>query len=155
MEGKNVAEVLPVSLASLAETFTEVKMDIPFDKRGQELTLEEVRKYYDGIRTYRVTEVMEGKAVTFTAEDISTKIHDCTDKHDDDSIVIAGYPDGSITAHRVGGTFDDPDYPTGEFVVLAETSDREYDWRFPYEDATIEEIIKQEGLEDVIHAFKN
>lgn len=154
LKGKNVAGVLPVSLASFTETFTEVKMDLPANKRGQELSLEEVKMYADGIRTYKVIEHV-AKTVTFTAEDIAYEIMSCTDKHDEDSIVIAGYPNGSIVTHRVGSTFDSPDHPVGDFVVLAETTDREDEWRFPYEDATIAQIIEKERLKDVIHTFNS
>ena len=55
VRGKDVIGVLPLSLASLANTVTEVKLDIPAEKRGQELSLEEVRAYARGIVTYEVT----------------------------------------------------------------------------------------------------
>lgn len=41
----HVIGVLPHHLSCLTSSYTEVPMDIPFDKRGQELTLEDMRLY--------------------------------------------------------------------------------------------------------------
>ena len=43
--GKHVIGVLPLRLASLAASITEVPLDIPAELRGQELTIEQVRQY--------------------------------------------------------------------------------------------------------------
>ena len=45
VEGKHVIGVLPLRLASLAASITEVPLDIPAELRGQELTIEQVRQY--------------------------------------------------------------------------------------------------------------
>jgi putative CRISPR-associated protein (TIGR02620 family) len=57
VQGKDVIGVLPLHLATLAKSVTEVQLDLPPDARGRELSLEELRKYYRGVRTYIVTEV--------------------------------------------------------------------------------------------------
>ena len=57
--GRPVVGVLPLHLASLAESITEVVLDIPADKRGQELTAAEVRQFMKGLRTYVVQEASE------------------------------------------------------------------------------------------------
>ena len=43
--GKDVIGVLPLRLASLASSVTEVPMDIPAELRGQELSLEQVEAF--------------------------------------------------------------------------------------------------------------
>jgi len=43
--GKHVIGVLPLRLAALAASVTEVPLDIPAELRGQELTVEQVRQY--------------------------------------------------------------------------------------------------------------
>ena len=43
--GKDVIGVLPLRLAVLARTVTEVPMDIPPEMRGKELTLAQVEKF--------------------------------------------------------------------------------------------------------------
>jgi putative CRISPR-associated protein (TIGR02620 family) len=43
--GKHVIGVLPMRLAALAASVTEVPLDIPAELRGHELTLEQVRQY--------------------------------------------------------------------------------------------------------------
>jgi putative CRISPR-associated protein (TIGR02620 family) len=55
VKGKHVIGVLPLSLAVVAESVTEVPMSIPAELRGQELTLEQMRMYGGKPRTYRVT----------------------------------------------------------------------------------------------------
>jgi putative CRISPR-associated protein (TIGR02620 family) len=45
VEGKHVIGVLPLRLASLAASITEIPLDIPAELRGQELTIEQVRQY--------------------------------------------------------------------------------------------------------------
>jgi hypothetical protein len=57
--GRPVVGVLPLHLASLAESITEVVLDLPADKRGQELTAAEVRQFMKGLRTYVVQSVDE------------------------------------------------------------------------------------------------
>lgn len=57
IKGKHVIGVLPLSLACLAASITEVTLDIPFALRGQELTLEQLKEFYIGERTYKVKEI--------------------------------------------------------------------------------------------------
>jgi putative CRISPR-associated protein (TIGR02620 family) len=45
VEDKHVIGVLPLHLAALAATVTEVPLDIPAELRGQELDLEQVRAF--------------------------------------------------------------------------------------------------------------
>ena len=45
VDGKHVIGVLPLRLAALAASVTEVPLDIPAELRGQELTVEQVRQY--------------------------------------------------------------------------------------------------------------
>jgi putative CRISPR-associated protein (TIGR02620 family) len=57
VKGKHVIGVLPLRLAFLAERVTEVPLDIPAEKRGKELNLEEVQKYAGKPTTYAVANV--------------------------------------------------------------------------------------------------
>jgi hypothetical protein len=54
VKGKHVIGILPHHLSCLTASITEVALDIPEDKRGQELSIEELRLYYKGFATYRV-----------------------------------------------------------------------------------------------------
>ena len=51
---KDVIGVLPMHLAALTKSITEIPLEIPADLRGKELTLEEVRKYAGPPVTYVV-----------------------------------------------------------------------------------------------------
>lgn len=57
--GAHVYGVLPLHLAAHAAKVTEVSLSVPAEKRGQELTLEEVKTYYRGIVTYKVEKIEE------------------------------------------------------------------------------------------------
>lgn len=57
--GRDVVGVLPLSLAALATSVTEVVMDIPVELRGKELSLEQVRACAKGVARY----VVQGSAV--------------------------------------------------------------------------------------------
>lgn len=57
VRGRHVIGVLPLSLASLAESVTEVPLSLPPELRGVELTLEQVREYAGRPVTYKVTAV--------------------------------------------------------------------------------------------------
>jgi len=59
VRGRDVIGVLPLHLASLAKSVTEVQLDLPPDARGKELSLEEMKKYFRGIKKYVVIEVEE------------------------------------------------------------------------------------------------
>ena len=45
VQGKHVIGVLPLRLAALAASVTEVPLDLPVELRGKELSLKEIRKY--------------------------------------------------------------------------------------------------------------
>lgn len=55
VRGKDVIGVLPLSLAVLTNTITEVVLEVPRELRGTELTLSQVREYARGVVTYKVT----------------------------------------------------------------------------------------------------
>jgi hypothetical protein len=57
VSGKHVCGVLPLRLASLALSITEVTLVVPEDKRGAELTENDIREYATGISTYKVSRV--------------------------------------------------------------------------------------------------
>jgi putative CRISPR-associated protein (TIGR02620 family) len=57
VRGRNVCGVLPHSLSSICETFTEVPLRLPPELRGQELTLEQLREYSGEPVTYRVRQL--------------------------------------------------------------------------------------------------
>jgi putative CRISPR-associated protein (TIGR02620 family) len=50
--GKTVVGVLPTHLAVLCETFVEVRLDIPAEMRGKELSAEQTEEYCKGIFAY-------------------------------------------------------------------------------------------------------
>lgn len=52
--GKDVIGVLPMALAALANTITEVPLMVPQELRGQELTLDQVREFAGAPVTYKV-----------------------------------------------------------------------------------------------------
>lgn len=55
--GKHVIGVLPNFLASQAGLLTEIPLAIPPEKRGKELTLEEIRQYASPPATYKIYQV--------------------------------------------------------------------------------------------------
>lgn len=57
VRNKHVIGVLPYWLSCHTAKFTEVQLRIPNDKRGHELTLEEVEFYALDPKTYQVREV--------------------------------------------------------------------------------------------------
>jgi putative CRISPR-associated protein (TIGR02620 family) len=54
VKGLNVCGVLPYSLACLCTTFSELTLNIPQGIRGQELSLDELKKYAGPLITYKV-----------------------------------------------------------------------------------------------------
>lgn len=52
--GNDVYGVLPLHLASLANTVTTIDMNLPVEMRGKELSLEDIKKYLVDISTYKV-----------------------------------------------------------------------------------------------------
>lgn len=55
VRNKHIIGVLPLRLAALAASVTEIPLDVPADLRGQELTLEQVRQYAGDPVRYTVT----------------------------------------------------------------------------------------------------
>lgn len=55
LEGKDVLGILPVNMAAMCNSFTELALDIPQELRGKELDLEQVRQYAIGFFTYKIT----------------------------------------------------------------------------------------------------
>lgn len=54
VRGRHVVGILPLHLAELCASVTEVSLRIPQDMRGCELTLGQVREFATGIRRYAV-----------------------------------------------------------------------------------------------------
>lgn len=55
--GNDVYGVLPLHLASLANTVTTIDMNLPAEMRGKELSLEDIKKYLVDISTYKVEKI--------------------------------------------------------------------------------------------------
>lgn len=55
--GQDVWGVLPHSLSCLCNTFTEVPLDLPVNKRGVELSLEDMYQYAGEPVTYTVRKI--------------------------------------------------------------------------------------------------
>ena len=53
----DVYGVLPLHLASLANTVTTVDMDLPAEMRGKELSLTDIETYFTGMSTYKVEKI--------------------------------------------------------------------------------------------------
>ena len=57
VQGMDVIGVLPLSLAALANSVTEVTLNLPLELRGKELTAEQIRSYMTGVTSYKVTRI--------------------------------------------------------------------------------------------------
>ena len=57
VHGRHVYGVLPLELAALAACVTALTLNIPAEKRGVELSVEEVRAYMGELRTFVVRTV--------------------------------------------------------------------------------------------------
>lgn len=57
VRGNDVYGILPLHLASLANTVTTVDMNLPAEMRGKELSLEDIEKYFTGMSTYQVKKI--------------------------------------------------------------------------------------------------
>lgn len=55
--GNDVYGVLPLHLASLANTVTTVDMNLPAEMRGKELSLTDIETYFTGMSTYQVKKI--------------------------------------------------------------------------------------------------
>lgn len=49
--------VLPLRLASLANTVTTIDMNLPAEMRGKELSLTDIETYFTGMSTYQVKKI--------------------------------------------------------------------------------------------------
>ena len=58
VEGKDVAGVLPLHLAAYCNSLTTVELALPLEMRGKELSIEDMRRYCKGLRTFEVREVL-------------------------------------------------------------------------------------------------
>lgn len=57
VRGNNVYGVLPLHLASLANTVTTIDMNLPAEMRGKELSLTDIETYFTGMSTYQVKKI--------------------------------------------------------------------------------------------------
>lgn len=57
LSGKHVYGVLPFWLASKADIYTEIQLRLPLNKKGKELSIEDIRFLAVQPRTYKVREV--------------------------------------------------------------------------------------------------
>jgi hypothetical protein len=55
--GNDVYGVLPLHLASLANTVTTVGMSLPAEMQGKELSLTDIETYFTGMSTYKVEKI--------------------------------------------------------------------------------------------------
>lgn len=53
----DVYGVLPLHLASLANTVTTIDMNLPVEMRGKELSLTDIETYFTGMSTYQVKKI--------------------------------------------------------------------------------------------------
>lgn len=61
IRGYDVVGVLPLHLAAVANSVTVVPLNVPQEKRGDNLTKEEIRQYAGEPRTFKVEEITNGK----------------------------------------------------------------------------------------------
>ena len=57
VRGNDVYGVLPLHLASLADTVTTVDMNLPAEMRGKELSLTDIETYFTGMSTYQIKKI--------------------------------------------------------------------------------------------------
>lgn len=55
--GRHIIGNVPLHVAAVAASVTNIPLNIPFEMRGRELTLEEIRKYAMPAKTYFVREM--------------------------------------------------------------------------------------------------
>lgn len=55
--GNDVYGVLPLHLASLANTVITIDMNLPAEMRGKELSLSDIETYFTGMSTYQVKKI--------------------------------------------------------------------------------------------------
>lgn len=54
IRGKNVAGILPLHLASVANSIITVELVVPLEMRGKELSLEDMENFCNGLRKFSV-----------------------------------------------------------------------------------------------------
>ena len=59
VQDKAVAGVLPLHLAAACASLTTVELALPLEMRGKELSIEDMRRYCKGLRTFVVWDVTE------------------------------------------------------------------------------------------------
>ena len=57
VKGQEVIGILPLELAALAKSITTVPLNVPMEKRGQELSIEDIRQFAGSIKTFVVSEI--------------------------------------------------------------------------------------------------
>lgn len=57
VRGNDVYGILPLHLASLANTVTTIDMNLPAEMRGKELSLTDIETYFTGMSTYKVEKI--------------------------------------------------------------------------------------------------
>ena len=57
IKGKHVIGILPFHLACHAAFFTEVPLRIPYDKKNEELSVDEISFYMQEPKTYTIREI--------------------------------------------------------------------------------------------------
>lgn len=57
VRGNDVYGILPLHLASLANTVTTIDMNLPAEMRGKELSLTDIEAYFTGMSTYKVEKI--------------------------------------------------------------------------------------------------
>lgn len=55
--GNDVYGILPLHLASLANTVTTIDMNLPAEMRGKELSLTDIETYFTDMSTYKVKKI--------------------------------------------------------------------------------------------------
>ena len=65
VDGKHVIGVLPMHLAALAATVTQIPLDIPAELRGKELDLEQVRRFAGDPVKYSVRKEEDTKVFAY------------------------------------------------------------------------------------------
>lgn len=55
--GKNVIGILPFDLAAKCNTLLTPIWDIPLDARGADWTYEDTKKYFKGMKKYKILEI--------------------------------------------------------------------------------------------------
>lgn len=59
VRGKRVAGVLPIHLVAETSSFTTVELALPLEMRGRELSLDDMRRYCRGLRSFVCWETTE------------------------------------------------------------------------------------------------